>query len=106
MAKKHRVTVTLPPEIVEDIDRRELNRSQFILTAIRRELRRRQREELLRSLRNPHPESQEMAELGMSDWANSMPEEDAELLDPGGGREVRWTPEQGWVELEKPGGSQ
>ena len=38
-----RVTVTLPAEVVEDIDRQERNRSRFVLEAVRRELKRRQR---------------------------------------------------------------
>ena len=33
-----RVTVTLPEELVRDIDRREKNRSRFVAEAIRREV--------------------------------------------------------------------
>ncbi len=95
-----RVTVTLPEEVLEHIDRQERNRSRFILTAVRHELQRRRREELRRSLSQPHPESEEMANLGMEEWASRLPEEaGAELVDPAAGKEVRWSPEQGWVEV-------
>jgi metal-responsive CopG/Arc/MetJ family transcriptional regulator len=56
MANVERVTVTLPKDLVRDIDRREKNRSRFIAEAVHRELDRRRREELRRSLENPHAE--------------------------------------------------
>jgi hypothetical protein len=94
-----RVTVTLPVEVLEDIDRRERNRSRFILEAVRRELKRRQREELNRSLENPHSEASELAETGFGDWAAKLPEEKAsELVDLRAGRSVRWVPGRGWLE--------
>jgi len=55
MATTERVTVTLPSQVVKDIDRVESNRSRFIVVAVRHELDRRRREELNRSLRKPHP---------------------------------------------------
>ncbi len=94
-----RVTVTFPPELLRDIDRRERNRSRFIQEAVRRELERRRREELLRSLRHPHPESQELAELGFDEWSARLPEED-DLVDPEAGTELRWVPGEGWHEVE------
>ena len=95
-----RVTVTLPEEVLEHIDRQERNRSRFILTAVRHELQRRRREELRRSLRHPHPESEEMANLGMDEWASGLPKETGdELVDPSAGQEVRWAAGQGWVEV-------
>jgi metal-responsive CopG/Arc/MetJ family transcriptional regulator len=39
MANIERVTVTLPGDLVGDIDRREKNRSKFIAEAVRRETR-------------------------------------------------------------------
>ena len=48
MSTVDRVTVTLPTELVSQIDRIEKNRSRFMLLAVRRELRRRRREELRR----------------------------------------------------------
>lgn len=94
-----RVTVTLPDHLIRDIDRREKNRSRFIAEAVRRELDRRRREELRRSLENPHPESQEVAELGFEDWSRELPDEDAEaLVDSSAGRSITWVPGSGWVE--------
>jgi hypothetical protein len=93
-----RVTVTLPAEIVEDIDRRERNRSRFILDAVRRELKRRQREELRRSLENPHAGTSELAEAGFADWGAMLPgEETADLVDPRAGHSVRWVEGRGWI---------
>jgi len=94
-----RVTVTLPSDLVREIDRREKNRSKFVAEAIRGELERRRREELRRSLDNPHPESAELAEQGLEEWARGLPDEDAEaLVDSNAGRPVRWIPGEGWVE--------
>jgi Arc/MetJ-type ribon-helix-helix transcriptional regulator len=102
MASVERVTVTLPNELVKDIDRRESNRSKFVAEAVRRELDRRRREDLRQSLQNPHPESAELAELGMDDWSRGLPDEDAAaLVDSSAGRPVRWVPGEGWVEKLK-----
>jgi hypothetical protein len=93
-----RVTVTLPAEVVGDIDRRERNRSRFILDAVRRELKRREREELKRSLKSPHPETSELADAGFDDWAVRLPAEKAsDLLDLRAGVSVRWVPGRGWT---------
>ncbi len=102
MPTNERVTVTLPTEVVRDIDRLEKNRSKFVLEAVRHELKRRRREDLQRSLRSPHPESQQVAEEGFDDWACSLPEEDAAgLVDLKAGTPVRWVPGEGWVERSK-----
>jgi metal-responsive CopG/Arc/MetJ family transcriptional regulator len=94
-----RVTVTLPADVVRDIDRREKNRSKFVADAIRRELNRRRREELRLSLQNPHPESAQLAEQGIEEWMRDLPEEDTDsLVDRGAGSAVRWVPGAGWVE--------
>jgi hypothetical protein len=98
-ASAERVTVTLPADLVNDIDRREKNRSKFVAEAVRRELDRRRREDLRRSLQNPHSESSDLAEQGLEEWSRTLPEEDVEsLLDSGAGKAVRWVPGQGWVE--------
>lgn len=97
-----RVTVTLPAELVGEIDRREENRSRFILEAVERELARRRRAELGRSLNNPHPATEEVAELGISEWADHLPQEDiTELVDLSAGTAVRWTPGEGWTEASR-----
>jgi hypothetical protein len=98
MPTTERVTVTLPADLVRDIDRLERNRSKFIQEAARRELERRRREQLERSLRNPHPEAADLADAGFEDWAASLPEEDAAgLVDARAGRAVRWVPGEGWT---------
>src|SRR5450432_794713 len=98
MANTERVTVTLPAKVVEDIDRVESNRSRFILEAVRHELRRRRKEDLRRSLRGPHPESERLAEEGFSEWAASLPDEEAsDLVDLKTGTPVRWIRGEGWV---------
>jgi|SRR5579872_5115860 len=99
MADIDRVTVTLPNNLVREIDRREKNRSKFIAEAVRNELDRRRRDELRRSLDNPHPESAGVAQQGLEEWARSLPEEDTEaLIDIHAGRPIRWVAGEGWVE--------
>lgn len=99
MPAVERVTITLPADIVRDIDRREKNRSKFVAEAVRRELDRRRREELNRSLQNPHPESGDLAEQGLEEWMRGLPEEDTHaLVARGAGSPVRWVPGAGWVE--------
>ncbi len=94
-----RITVTLPPEVVDEIDRREGNRSRFVLHAVEAELERRKREELMLSLANPHPEAEEIAEEGFDDWGAGLPSEDHDgLVDPSGGSPVSWQPGRGWRE--------
>lgn len=98
MASNARVTVTLPAELVEEIDRFEKNRSKFVLEGVRREIQRRRREALRQSLRAPHAESVQLADEGFDEWATSLPAEGAEgLVDAAGGTPVRWTPGHGWV---------
>jgi hypothetical protein len=99
MATVDRITVTLPTDLVKEIDRREKNRSRFVAEAVRNEVDRRRREELRRSLRNPHPESADLADQGFEEWARGLPEEDTEaLLDGAVGKPVRWVSGEGWVE--------
>ena len=99
MASVERVTVTLPSDVVRDIDRRSKNRSKFVAEAVRYELDRRRRDELHRSLQNPHAESAVLAEQGLEEWALSLPDEDTEaLVDSSAGDPVRWVPGEGWVE--------
>ena len=93
-----RVTVTLPVHVVEDIDRAETNRSAFVLEAVRRELVRRRRELLRRSLQAPHQDTLELAAQGFDAWASGLPEEAVDdLVDPSAGKPVRWVPKKGWV---------
>jgi Arc/MetJ-type ribon-helix-helix transcriptional regulator len=99
MANVDRVTVTLPDELIRDIDRREKNRSKFVAEAVRNELDRRRRDELRRSLHNPHPESADLAERGLEEWTRGLPEENTEaLVDSNAGKPIRWVSGEGWVE--------
>ncbi|MBI3980091.1 MAG: hypothetical protein HY331_18105 [Chloroflexi bacterium] len=102
MRMNERVTITLPADLVRDIDRLEKNRSRFFQEAARHELERRRRDLLGRSLRSPHPETAELAEAGFQEWAASLPEDDAAgLVDLHAGKEVRWVPGEGWTEVGK-----
>src|ERR1017187_4220864 len=99
MSSVGRVTVTLPMDLVREIDRREKNRSKFVADAVRHELDRRRRDELRRSLQNPHPESAELADEGLEAWTRSLPEEDTvALVDSSAGDAIRWGAGEGWVE--------
>jgi predicted transcriptional regulator len=98
METTERVTVTLPVEMIESIDRLERNRSRFIAEAVEHELARRRREGLLRSLKSPHPEAAELAETGLVDWSASLPADDEGLVDMSAGKPVRWVEGRGWVE--------
>jgi len=98
MASVDRVTVTLPTELILEVDRREKNRSKFVADAVRNELDRRRRGELRRSLHNPHAESAQLADQGLEEWARGLPEEDTEsLVDNSAGKPIRWVAGKGWV---------
>ena len=85
----HCVPVTLPDDLVKDIDRAEKNR-RFIADAVRNELDRRRRDELRRSLDNPHAEAAHLAEQGLEEWTRGSPEEDAAaLVDGNAGKPIR-----------------
>ena len=99
-ALSERVTVTMPAELVAGIDRIERNRSRFIAEAVRHELKRRQRQELLRSLQEPHPDSIISAELGLETWSQGLPAGDHNLLDPSAGVPLHWEREKGWQESD------
>ena len=57
------------------------------------------REELRLSLRNPHPESADLAQQGLEEWTRGLPEEDTgALLDNKSGKPVQWISGEGWVQ--------
>ena len=91
-----RVTVTLATELVEGIDRLAKNRSRFIAEAVQNELARRRREDLLRSVGSPHPETVDLADTALADWTSDLPD-DERLVDVTGGTAVRWVEGQGWL---------
>ena len=101
MAGFSRVTVTLPIELVHDIDQFEKNRSRFVLEAVKRELARRKRAELRRSLGEPHPQTAAIGDEGLDAWASSLPRESGDLVDRKGGVRVRWRPGHGWERLAR-----
>lgn len=90
------MTVTLTAGLVERIDRLERNRSRFVAQAVEHELTRRRREELLTSIRPPHPDSVELASASLEDWTADLPADEG-LVDVAGGTAVRWVEGQGWV---------
>jgi hypothetical protein len=97
-----RVKITLPNELVSDIDRREKNRSRFVAEAVRRELDRRRREELRRSLQHPHPETAAVSDQGFEEWARGLPNEETDaLVDRGAGKAIHWVPGEGWTEVSE-----
>jgi post-segregation antitoxin (ccd killing protein) len=96
MPGAERVTVTLPAELLEEIDRLERNRSRFISEAVRHELDRRRREALLQSVRSPHSETAELVDTGLADWTSDLPEDEG-LVDSSAGTAVRWIEGQGWT---------
>jgi Arc/MetJ-type ribon-helix-helix transcriptional regulator len=100
MHMNERVTVTLPEEIIRDIDGQERNRSRFVLQAVKHELERRRKEELRRSLRTPHQDSGDIAQAGFAEWAEGLPEGDEDLVDIRAGESVRWVPGKGWTKEE------
>ena len=97
MRTTERVTVTLSAELVEGIDRLERNRSRFIAEAVEHELARRRREELLRSVRNPHAETVDLADTRLGDWTADLPDDEG-LVDVAGGTAVRWVEGHGWTQ--------
>ncbi len=99
MKTTERVTVTLSAELVEGIDQVERNRSRFIAEAVEHELARRRREALLSSIRNPHPETNDLGDGGLADWTSDLPDDEG-LVDVAGGTAVRWVDGQGWVNAE------
>lgn len=99
MDNVERVTVSLPADLVRDIDRLEKNRSSFVAEAVRHELDRRRRQGLHQSLQSPHSDSIDLAEQGLDEWKRSLPEEDVNaLVDLSLGKRVRWVPGDGWME--------
>ncbi len=91
-----RVTITLPADLIERIDQLERNRSRFIAAAVERELTQRRQDALLQSVQNPHPETTELVDMGLSDWVADLPGDET-LVDVDAGTPVRWIEGQGWT---------
>jgi len=54
------------------------------------------REDLLKSVRDPHPETVDLADTGLGDWAADLVADEG-LVDREGGTAVRWVGGLGWV---------
>jgi len=98
MPATQRVTVTLPAEMIDGIDRFEKKRSRFIAEAVDHEFSRRRREGLLRSLQSPHPEATDLCEAGLDAWGSGLPVDEEGLVDPSAGTPVHWVEGEGWVD--------
>lgn len=98
MPDLERTTVTLPGELLRQIDLRAKDRSQFVADAVRNELERIERQELRLSIEHPHPDGALLEDAGFDEWARGLPCEKEVLLAPGAGKPVRWTPGVGWSE--------
>lgn len=96
MPKAARVTVTLPATVLDGIDRFENNRSRFVAEAVARELVRRRRRGLLKSIKSPHPQTSAAAN-GLTDWTAGAATETDRLVDPAAGNPVRWVEGLGWT---------
>ncbi len=91
-----RVTITLPADLLEEVDQLERNRSRFIAEAVQREVARRRHAALMLSVQSPHPETMQLSDEGLADWTSELPDDEG-LLDPTGGIAVRWVAGQGWI---------
>jgi metal-responsive CopG/Arc/MetJ family transcriptional regulator len=91
-----RVTVTLPADLVEKIDQLERNRSRFIAEAVEHELAQRRRDALRQSIQNPHSETTQLVDIGLSEWISDLPDDET-LVDANAGTPVRWVEGQGWT---------
>jgi Arc/MetJ-type ribon-helix-helix transcriptional regulator len=94
-----RITVTLPGDLLYEMDRLDSNRSRFVREAIRHSLEYRRQQSLAESLAEPHADLRELESLGFGDWAGEGAEED--LADPRAGTPIRWEEGRGWVEGEE-----
>lgn len=96
MPTVERVTITLPAELLQEIDQLERNRSRFITEAVQREVNRRRRAALLESIRAPHPETTQFVDAGLADWTPELPDDEG-LVDQSRGTAVRWVDGEGWI---------
>jgi predicted transcriptional regulator len=94
-----RITITLPDALLERLDRTESNRSRFIAEAVERELDRRRREALRRSLDAPHAETSATAAAGLETYRAALDDEGVPLVDASAGFDVAWREGAGWHEV-------
>ena len=99
MHSKEQIKVTLPEDVIRDIDRVHGDRDKFVLELVRLELQRRRHQESWRTSVDPLPERFHASEMELDDWGQDSPEGDLfGLVDLKTGAAVRWIPGKGWVE--------
>jgi hypothetical protein len=96
MSTFERVTVTLPAELVAGIDRPKGTAARFIAEAVEHELARRRREALFDSVKNPHPETMDMADSGLGDWTAGLPDDEGSSILREGLPFAGWK-DKGWL---------
>lgn len=96
MPPAERVTITLPADLLQEVDQLERNRSRFIAEAVQHEVTRRRRAALMQSVQSPHPETTQLIDEALADWSSELPDDEG-LLNPSGGTAVRWVEGQGWI---------
>jgi hypothetical protein len=94
-----RITITLSEALLDRLDRAEANRSRFIAEAVERELDRRRREALRRSLEAPHVETLDTAQLGLETYRDGLDADDVPQVDASEGVAVAWRDGSGWREV-------
>ena len=97
MSARERVTITLPADLLEEVDQLGRNRSRFIMEAVRHEVTRRRRAALRESVRSPHPETTQLVDAGLGEGTASLPDDEG-LLDYSSGTTIRWVEGRGWIE--------
>jgi hypothetical protein len=63
---------------------------------VEHELAQRRRDALRQSIRNPHSETTQLVDLGLSEWISELPNDET-LVDASAGTPVRWVEGQGWT---------
>ena len=92
-----RIALTLPSEVITEIDRTTHDRDSFVEDAVRHEIDRRREDQLRRSLDDPHPETSKAVGSSPSNWPTGVPHDEwDELLRSELGEEIRWEEAKGW----------
>lgn len=96
-AHGQRISVSLPEELVNEIDRSAPDRDSFVAEAVKHELTRRQKDGLQASLEYPHAKTLLVAEAPLCEWPEGVPADEwSDVLDEDSGEEIRWVEGKGW----------
>ena len=60
------------------------------------ELAQRRRDALRQSIQNPHSETTQLVDIGLSEWISDLPNDES-IVDVSAGSPVRWVEGQGWT---------